>query len=598
MRHHQRNRIVVRCVVAAIWLLGFVAATSTETVQVLYLLPILALLSFFLVDYFSGFVIALLLTVVAKMLYLDQVPGTTRALIIDAIWIAAIVAASIKLLQPSTTNVVDQPISGQPISDQTTDSSSVTANYQMGQLPAKFWHDLQTPVRVILGLCQAILRGDHIHGQAIPALHRENVQAIYRNAQQMEKMIADFKQRQKPFNMPDAEELDPAVLIQEAATLIQDLMTANGITFKIKIGDSLPKLRLDRITMRQVLLTVLRTIARANNPMEGESLLTVRATVQHSALHITVTALSTKIQSAVADANWSLNECLLERIGGRVLLESVAEPPPRGYSTVVLSFPVSASPPAAHVRPSGTRSAERQTVLVITDESNVIEFFEEHLGQHQVIGIKDINALNLSPAPVQALAVILTREQHYAHRQLISDKVGKHTPIIACTIATAQERLHQLKAVYLSKPVDSDALFAILTNVKQPIVNILIVDDISDSAEMLSRMLAAMSPNFVSWTVGLAKEALMLLEKHPIDAIILDVFLPDMVGIALVQEIRSRERFAYLPIVLVSAQQNLDSIMPAIDSNTISLFQSGGCETMNFATYIEALVNAAAAAAT
>jgi CheY-like chemotaxis protein len=61
-----------------------------------------------------------------------------------------------------------------------------------------------------------------------------------------------------------------------------------------------------------------------------------------------------------------------------------------------------------------------------------------------------------------------------------------------------------------------------------------------------------------------------------------------MNGIELAQTIRSHQRFAHIPIVLVSAHQSLDFITPVIDK--ISLVQAGGFAADRLATFIEALM--------
>jgi CheY-like chemotaxis protein/signal transduction histidine kinase len=590
MRLNHLNRIVIRCVIAVLWLLEFVAVTAAQMVPLLYLLPVLALFSFFLVDYFSGFVIAILLTTVVKIIDLDQVSGITRALIIDAVWISAILAAAIRLITRFDTRVVTKPALAQSSRNHLTQETSATGNDQTDEFPVKFWHDLQTPISMILGFCNAILRTHH-HREAIPPLYRDNIEAISRNAQQLEKMIGDLLNGQKSVRIPDAEELEPSALIQETTALLHDLMMAHQITLEIRIDDPLPRLVLHRIIIRQVLLNLLRTIAIVHvNGLPG--MVTVRAKLQNSELHITVTALNMSIHRAVADENWSLNERLLEKVGARLWVEAIGDSGLDAYSSVVLALPIPTGLRAVRpVLPDSIRAVGSHPVVVISEESNVIDLFREQLSQYEVVGIKDLNTLRLTVAQIQPVAVIFTREQSTAHLQTISELVGADTPIIICPVATAEERLRRLNAVYLSKPVEYDTLFSILTAARPPTEPILIVDDNADSAEMVAQMLLAMSPTFVSKKACLAKEALIVLDQYPIGAIILDVRLPDMDGITLVQEIRAHGRFAHLPIVLVSAHQTLDFMTPVIASDRILLFQFGEFEADRVATYVEALIN-------
>jgi len=187
---------------------------------------------------------------------------------------------------------------------------------------------------------------------------------------------------------------------------------------------------------------------------------------------------------------------------------------------------------------------------------------------------------------VKPVAIILTRKQYRSQIKALSDLVSERTPIIMCPIATTRELLQQLDVDYLPKPVDYGALMTILTSASVTVTQILIVDDNMDSAQMLAIMLSSMSPAVVTHKSYLARDALTLLDNQPIDAIIVDVTLPDMDGITLVQEIRTRERFAQVPIVLVSAQENLEAMLPITITNEVTIFQWGGIEPARLAAYI------------
>src|SRR5260221_400581 len=574
MRLNQRNRNVIRYIAATLWLLGFmfIRVTSTTTGPLFPLRLGLALSSFFLVDYFYSIGIEILLTIIMKITYLDQMLDDTRALVIGAIWITASVSAGIKLLKP-----FNKPISPTP-----------TCPTQ--ELFVNFRHDLQTPINLILGFCKAILRTDEDQGQIIPQTVRENVQAIYRNAQQIDKMIGDFLDQVVPTRTVDDEDLDPTALIQECVALLQELMMAHGVKLELRVDDPLPKLKLHRITTRQTLLNILRSIVRANGTSENEAIVTVRAKVQHPALNITFTASKNRIQQARTDASWSQNERLLTTLGGRLWVQDAVGPNASANSDAILALPLPANRLADSRLLSQTNTDSYQNILVISEESNVREFFEDHLSKYKVIGIKDLHTLYDFALQSQPVALILTHEQTASQLQMISDIVGSEVPIIVCPVVTAQEYLDQLNVAYLPKPVDYDALFKILANAVIPVTEVLIVDDNLDSVEMLALMLTSMSPTFVIWKAYLAKDALALLNQNNITAIILDVSLPDMDGITLVQHIRSRERFVRVPIVLVSAQETLDAMLPITLANTLAVSKFGGFAPDNLDTYIEVLI--------
>ena len=80
---------------------------------------------------------------------------------------------------------------------------------------------------------------------------------------------------------------------------------------------------------------------------------------------------------------------------------------------------------------------------------------------------------------------------------------------------------------------------------------VLVVDDDPDSAELLSKMLAQAGHRSSSAPNG--KEALSSLLNDLPDVVLLDVFMPEMSGVELLEIIRSYLRLQNLPVVVVTA---------------------------------------------
>ena len=93
---------------------------------------------------------------------------------------------------------------------------------------------------------------------------------------------------------------------------------------------------------------------------------------------------------------------------------------------------------------------------------------------------------------------------------------------------------------------------------------VMIVDD-----EMAARTLIGITLERDGFTVIRAKnasEALQLIsDKHP-DLVILDVMMPGMSGIELCKMIRARPEAATLPILMLSARSNMETIVRGMDA--------------------------------
>jgi CheY-like chemotaxis protein len=85
---------------------------------------------------------------------------------------------------------------------------------------------------------------------------------------------------------------------------------------------------------------------------------------------------------------------------------------------------------------------------------------------------------------------------------------------------------------------------------------ILVVDDIADNLLLLQLILET-----EGYRVELAdsgRGALSRIQASPPDLVLLDVMMPDMNGFEVVQHLRESETLSLLPIVLITADRNVD----------------------------------------
>ncbi len=89
---------------------------------------------------------------------------------------------------------------------------------------------------------------------------------------------------------------------------------------------------------------------------------------------------------------------------------------------------------------------------------------------------------------------------------------------------------------------------------KNPEINILLVEDSASVRKWESNILKKMFFNV--FEAENAKEALEIFEKENIDAVVTDLVMPDMDGIALIKNLRKKKKMNELPIVAVSSSED------------------------------------------
>ena len=82
-------------------------------------------------------------------------------------------------------------------------------------------------------------------------------------------------------------------------------------------------------------------------------------------------------------------------------------------------------------------------------------------------------------------------------------------------------------------------------------VSVLIVDDSKLARIVAGRALAELQPDWRKVEAGSAAQALAILEEQPVDVVLVDFNMPEVDGVALATELRSK--YPRLPIAIITA---------------------------------------------
>jgi len=90
-------------------------------------------------------------------------------------------------------------------------------------------------------------------------------------------------------------------------------------------------------------------------------------------------------------------------------------------------------------------------------------------------------------------------------------------------------------------------------------MKILIVDDNMKNIQVIGNILVEESYDFAYATSG--QQALEYLDQGDFDLVLLDIMMPEMDGMEVCRQIRSRDRFSKLPIIFVTAKNELEDVV-------------------------------------
>jgi CheY-like chemotaxis protein len=219
----------------------------------------------------------------------------------------------------------------------------------------------------------------------------------------------------------------------------------------------------------------------------------------------------------------------------------------------------------ARAQTSAPRASPAGRVLVIDDDpaaQDLIRRFLEADGFDVVTAPSAAEGLRLArelrPVAI-TLDVMMPEIDGWATlNQLKADDALRDIPVIMLSIVDDKSLGYALGATaFLTKPVDPAELLRVLNRYRNSHPkSVLIVEDDTPSADVVSRALAD-----DDWEVRVApngRVGLELLEERAPSLILLDLMMPLMDGFEFATEVRKRQRWREIPIIVLTAKELTD----------------------------------------
>ncbi|OUL27987.1 response regulator [Nostoc sp. 106C] len=142
--------------------------------------------------------------------------------------------------------------------------------------------------------------------------------------------------------------------------------------------------------------------------------------------------------------------------------------------------------------------------------------------------------------------------------RLKHDSETRHIPVHIFSIDDRQQRGLELGAIaYLQKPVSKEQLTEALIDIKgfieRKVKNLLVIEDDSVQARSIIELIG--NGDVQSTAVNTAAAALATLQSKRIDCIVLDLGLPDMSGLELIEQIKKQPNLRRIPIIVYTGKQ-------------------------------------------
>ena len=457
---------------------------------------------------------------------------------------------------------------------------------------AKVSHEFRTPLNMIIGLSEFLVRQIDRGGKHLPQEMWKDIQVIHRNSEHLSTMIDDV------LNLSQAEAgqlilhrrgVNLADEIEEAFSVVMPLLDKKSLKAEIEVSDNLPVVYCDPVRIRQVLLNLISNAARHTD--SGHVRVGAEADDRYVSISVTDTGLgiaqndlahifepffrgerSIAEQGQGSGLGLTISRQLIEQHDGTIWATSEVG---KG-STFVFRLPlapVAVPVPVAKGWISEDWTWKERTVrvelpkrmaewrMIICDKTGKAYslFSRFTTGEVELVETQNLAETGAQLEEIPAHVVVLHEENPadlwlrlFEARLLIPD-----TPLVGCCLPSAAEHQKTPDIVdYLVKPVTRSDLRDVLETLSHPVRRVLVVDDDPEVRALFARMLLDLNPELEIVTAADGDVALEWMRANHGDLVLLDIFMPVRDGWSVLKEKQAIPHMRDVPVLIMSAQDS------------------------------------------
>jgi len=471
-------------------------------------------------------------------------------------------------------------------------------------------HELRTPLNLIIGFSEMMATSPESYGVPLPGPYRSDMNALHESAQHLLGLVDDVLDLArievgKISLVREESEITP--LVAEATNMLHDYVAAKGLELRVSIARDLPKLWLDRLRVRQVLLNLLVNAARFTE----HGSISVDVTRQENDVFVRVSDTGRGIPAAdlprifeefrtteQARSAWHsgsglglpISRKFIELHRGRMGVESVENQGTSFWFTLPCLLPSGAEGKPAvpdRPRPIAQLGATERMIVVAHNDPGALALLRRYLEGYQVVGASTLPAAIALAEQHKAVAIV-TGEEGGLPPAAPADLLVIRCPLPSGRQMAADLGAHEL----LVKPVSADELRTAMARLSRPLQKVLIADDDPSIVQLFRRMLQAHvdgrpdgGVRFLEAYTG--EEALGVMRAERPDLVFLDLVMPGVSGYQVLEQVAADPALAGTPVILVSAHaQDYASLRL---SGPIQVARRGGFEMGEIVGALEAL---------
>ncbi|MCD9022141.1 hybrid sensor histidine kinase/response regulator [Cohnella silvisoli] len=459
---------------------------------------------------------------------------------------------------------------------------AIEANRIKSQFLANMSHELRTPLNAIIGYSEMLK--EEAEDEGVEGFV-DDLGKIHHAGKHLLSLINDILDLSKiEAGKMDLylESCDINTTIQDVLTTVSPLVESNGNRLEFVILQGV--MRTDITKLRQILFNLLSNAGKFTK--QGTVSLTVSLEAYHGKPGVSFCIQDTGIGMTPeqmdhlfqafkqADSSTTrkyggtglglaISQRLCQMMGGHIAVESVYE---QGTTFTVWLPSSGSNPDCESVLPEeGSQSyldEGHNTILVIDDDPAMLQLMQRYLSKegYAVIvarnGQEGIRLAKERRPSVISLDVLMPGMDGWTVlTTLKSDPELAGIPIIMISMTDDRNLGYALGASdFLIKPVNRDKIISVLDKhiMERQSDSILVIEDDLATSQMMTRMLVKEGYRVIR--AGDGRIALECVAQSIPQFILLDLMMPNMDGFEFVTELRKRDEWRSIPVVVLTAK--------------------------------------------
>lgn len=455
-------------------------------------------------------------------------------------------------------------------------------------------HELRSPLNFIIGFSDLMVNAPETYApldEWPPGLYDDS-QEIYKSSKHLLDLINDILDmgkmdaRQMPLFR---ERIDPKILLDEIEDLVAAPIIQKGLQFEIQAEENMSHIFVDRTRIRQVLLNVITNSMRFTK--EGRILVIARMNGDDEveiAIHDDGPGIAPEDLERIfyefrqaGQENWSrekgsglglpISKRFVEMHGGRIKVDSEVQ-----KGTIIhIYLPVMEPLPSllesrtdsleAGEQRVASRFAKGQADLILCYSADLSKAKQigSLLFDYEAVAVTNMIDLRQKIESYYPSAIIL--DDAYVNENqltLLIENLPYQIPVVRFLFSDVLEQSLILPGGvfrYLVKPVSRDTLIETIQSIGNNTNDLLVIDDDPSMVRLFTQAIKSFNGvipsmekiNFYPAYTG--KEALEIITKQNVDAILMDLNLPDIHGTQVLAAIRKMENHENTPVIIISA---------------------------------------------